>query len=154
VSVLTNAIDGWAALWVDGAMHILRAFSLHGAPSRKVRDWAGRWWSLWGAVDLVPVGNKVLIVAPGFINPIADAGEIVISGRDQGRIAVADGYSSYGEPVRRVRAGSGRVVEIWLAGSKLLPEVKIAKDMQARYGNPAAGATARRGTRTPSGRSG
>ena len=140
LSVMTNAIDGWAGLWVDGAMHILRAFSQHGAPSRKVRDWAGRWWSLWGAVDLVPIGNKVLIAAPGFIDPIVDAGEIEISGRDEGCIALADGYSSYSEPVRRIRAGSGRVVEIWLAASKLLPEGKIAKEMQARYGNPAAGA--------------
>ena len=149
VTVMTNAIDGWAGLWVDGAMHILRAFSQHGAPSRKVRDWAGRWWSLWGAVDLVPIGNKVLIAAPGFINPIVDAGEIEISGRDQGRIAVADGYSSHGEPVRRVRAGSGKVVEIWLAASKLLPEGKIAKEMQARYDNPAAGEATRRRTRMP-----
>jgi hypothetical protein len=136
VSVMTNAIDGWAGLWADGAMHILHAFSQHSAPSRKVRDWAGRWWSLWGAVDLVPIGDKVLIAAPGFINPFGDAGEIEITGRDQGRIALADGYSSHGEPVRRIRAGSGKVVELWLAGSKLLPEVKIAKEMQARYGNP------------------
>ena len=29
---MTNAIDGWAALWADGAMHILRTFS----------HWSGR----------------------------------------------------------------------------------------------------------------
>jgi hypothetical protein len=150
LSVMTNAIDGWAALWADGAIHILRAFSQHGAPSRKVRDWAGRWWNLWGAVDLVPIGNKVLIVVPGFINPIADAGEIEITGRDHGRIAVADGYASYGEPVRRVHARSGRVVEIWLAGSKRLPEGKIAKEMQARYGDPAVGVAVHRRMRTTS----
>ena len=150
VAVLTNAIDGWAPIWVDGAMHILRAFSQHGAPSRKVRDWTGRWWSVWGAVDLVPMGNKVLVVAPGFINPIGDAGELEITGRDQGRIAVADGYSSYGEPVRRVRDRAGKVTEVWLAASKMLPEAKIAKEMQARYGDPAAAAATRRKMRKPS----
>ena len=112
--------------------------------------WAGRWWSVWGAVDLVPMGNKVLVVGPGFINPIGDAGELEITGRDQGRIAVADGYSSYGEPVRRVRNGSGKVTEVWLAASKMLPEAKIAKEMQARYGNPAAAAATRRRMRKPS----
>ena len=125
VAVLTNAIDGWAGIWVDGAMHILRAFSRHGAPSRKVRDWSGRWWSVWGAVDLVPMGNKVLVVGPGFINPIGDAGELEITARDQGRFAVADGYSSYGEPVRRVRNRAGKVAEVWLAASKMLPKGKI-----------------------------
>jgi CubicO group peptidase (beta-lactamase class C family) len=138
VAVLTNAIDGWAALWVDGVMHILRAFSRHGAPSRKVSDWAGRWWSLWGAVDLVPMGDKVLSVGPGFINPIVDAAEIEITGRDRGRFVVADGYSSYGERVRRVRNSSGEVVEMWLAASKMLPEAAMAKEIEARYTRVAA----------------
>jgi CubicO group peptidase (beta-lactamase class C family) len=150
VVVLTNAIDGWAGMWVDGAMHILRAFSRHGVPSRKVSDWGGRWWSLWGAVDLVPLGNKVLVVAPGFINPIGDAGELEITGRDQGHIAIADGYSSYGEPVRRVRDSSGRVAEVWLGGSKLLREGKIAKEIEARYSSPAAEAATQRRMRKTS----
>ncbi len=150
VAVLTNAIDGWAGLWVDGAMHILRAFSRHGPPSRKVRDWSGRWWSVWGAVDLVPMGSKVLVVGPGFVNPIGDAGELEITARDQGRFAVADGYSSYGEPVRRVRDRAGKVAEVWLAASKMLPEAKVAKEMHARYGTSAAVAAARRRMRKPS----
>jgi CubicO group peptidase (beta-lactamase class C family) len=152
VVVLTNAIDGWAGLWLDGVMHILRAFSRNGAPSRKVSDWAGRWWSLWGAVDLVPMGDKVLTVGPGFINPIADAAEIEITGRDRGRFAVADGYSSYGEPVRRVRNGSGEVVEMWLAASQLLPEARMAKEVEARYVGGAAGAAVRAKTAQRSGR--
>jgi CubicO group peptidase (beta-lactamase class C family) len=143
VVALTNAVDGWAGLWVDGVMHILRAFSRNGAPSRRASDWAGRWWSLWGAVDLVPMGDKVLTVAPGFINPIADAGEIEITSPDQGCFAVADGYSSYGEPVRRVRNGSGKVVEMWLAASKLLPEDRMAKEVEARYASVATGAATR-----------
>jgi CubicO group peptidase (beta-lactamase class C family) len=138
ITVFTNAMDGWAGVWVDGAMHILRGFSEGGAPSRKARDWAGRWWSIWGAVDLVPIGDKVLMVGPGSNNPFADAGEFRIAGRDDGRITAADGYASYGEPVRRVRSNSGKVIELWLAASKLLPEGKIANEMRARYGAPVA----------------
>ena len=152
VAVLTNAIDGWAPLWVDGVMHILRAFSQHGAPSRKVNDWAGRWWGLWGAVDLVPMGNKVLAVSPGFVDPIGDAAQIEITGRDQGRFAVADGYSSYGEPVRRVRDGSGKAIEMWLAASKLLTEDRMAKEVEARYANLSAGRATRLKTAKKSGR--
>jgi len=39
VSVLTNAIDGWAHPWLDGIVSILQTFARHGAPTRKVRDW-------------------------------------------------------------------------------------------------------------------
>src|SRR5204863_9230594 len=49
VCILANASDGWAGYWVEGALHILRRFATRGAPSEKVRDWAGRWWTLWGA---------------------------------------------------------------------------------------------------------
>ena len=150
VAVLTNAIDGWAGhLGRRRDAYPARIFPAR-PPSRKVRDWSGRWWSVWGAVDLVPMGNKVLVVGPGFVNPIGDAGELEITARDQGRFAVADGYSSYGEPVRRVRDRAGKVTEVWLAASKMLPEAKIAKEMQARYGTSAAVAAARRRMRKPS----
>jgi len=152
VTVLTNAIDGWAGIWVDGVMHILRAFSQRGAPTRKVSDWSGRWWNLWGAVDLVPMGNKVLAMAPGFINPVGDAAEVEITGRDQGRFVVADGYSSYGEPVRRVRNRSGKVIEVWLAASKLLPEGQVAKEIEARYARSSAPRAARQLTTMKSNR--
>ena len=58
LSVLTNAIDGLAHCWLDGAIHILRAFARHGAPARALRDWSGRWWTLWSAIDLVPIGEQ------------------------------------------------------------------------------------------------
>lgn len=104
--MLTNAIDGWAGVWVDGSIHILRAYAQNGAPTRKVKDWSGRWWTLWGAVDLLPMGDKVMAAGPGFLNPLLDAGEIEITGRNTGRIALANGYGSHGEPVRCVRAKS------------------------------------------------
>ena len=68
------------------------------------------------------------------------------------RIAVADGYSSHGEPVRRVRNRSGKVAELWLAATKLLPEDKVAKEIEARYAKGTARKAARRSTRTKSGR--
>jgi CubicO group peptidase (beta-lactamase class C family) len=134
ISVLTNAIDGWAGIWVDGIMHVLQAFARNGAPARKVRDWNGRWWTMWGAVDLIPMGNKVMVAGPGFVNPLFDAGELEITGRNTGRIALTHGYGSYGEKVACVRAKSGRIIEVWLGGSKLLPATKVAREMEARYG--------------------
>ncbi len=68
--MLTNALDGWADAWVDGVIHILRAYAQNGAPKRKVKDWMGRWWTLWGACDLLPMGEKVIAVGPSSLNPL------------------------------------------------------------------------------------
>jgi CubicO group peptidase (beta-lactamase class C family) len=133
ITVLTNSIDGWAYLWLDGAMHILRGFATRGAPSRRVRDWTGRWWSLWGAVDLLPMGNRVIAANPHLINPMMDATEIEVTNRDAGRISLAGGYGSHGEPVRRTRTKAGTVTDIWLAGANLKPEKTVAAEMERRY---------------------
>jgi len=137
VVVLTNAIDGWAGLWVDGITSILQAFARNGPPSRKVKDWNGRFWTLWGASDLVPMGNKVLWIAPGFINPIADAAEITVSGRNAGKITRANGYGSYGETVRCARGKSGRITELSSA-TRLFPAARVAREMEKRYGRKPA----------------
>lgn len=139
VSVLTNAVDGWAGFWLDGVIHILRGFVNRGAPTRRVSGWTGRWWSAWGAVDLVPMGDVVLITNPHMGNPFLDVSEIAVTGRDKGRIALAGGYGSHGEPVRRTRDAAGEVAELWLAGSMLQPEALVAADIAKRYGGKPPG---------------
>jgi hypothetical protein len=133
ISVLTNAIDGWPGPWVDGVIHILRAFAHNGPPARKVADWTGRWWSIWGRVDLVPMGTKVMATVPAAWNPMLDAAELHIERRDRGTIASCGGYGSPGEPVRRVRNKSGRVTELRLGAGCLQPEARIAAEMERRY---------------------
>jgi CubicO group peptidase (beta-lactamase class C family) len=136
ISVLTNAVDGWAGFWLEGIIHILRAFATRGPPSRRVSGWTGRWWSPWGAVDLVPMGDVVLAANPHMGNPFLDVAEIEVSGRDHGRLALANGYSSHGEPVRRERDASGQVAAVWLAGNMLRPEAAVSADLALRYGGP------------------
>jgi CubicO group peptidase (beta-lactamase class C family) len=133
IAVLTNATDGWAGFWSDGVMHILRAFSARGAPTRRVRDWTGRWWSTWGALDLVPMGDIVLGANPHMGNPFADATELQVTGRDKAQISLANGYQSHGEMVRRVRGRSGSVTELWWGAGKLQPEARVAAEMRRRY---------------------
>jgi CubicO group peptidase (beta-lactamase class C family) len=134
ISILTNATDGWAGFWVDGAMHILRAFATRGAPKRRVRDWTGRWWTSWGAFDLVPMGDIVLVGNPHGFNPFLDATEITITGRDTGRISLAAGYASHGEAVHRTRSKADKVTEVWFAGGKGRPEKAVATEMERKYG--------------------
>ena len=133
VSILTNSIDGWAELWLDGALSILRIFADRGAPRRGIRDWTGRWWTLWGAIDLVPLGDLVVVANPHFINPFMAATEIEVTGRDTGRISLASGYASHGQAVRRTRNKAGTVTDVWLAGADLKPEKIVAAEMERRY---------------------
>jgi CubicO group peptidase (beta-lactamase class C family) len=134
LSVLTNAVDGPAHLWLEGMVAILRAFLEIGPPSAKVAGWAGRWWSLWNAVDLVPIGNKVLVARPDFFNPFLDTSEIEVLGRDRGHIALAPGYASHGEAAGLVRNRRGRVVEAHLGGTRFRAERRVAREMASRYG--------------------
>jgi CubicO group peptidase (beta-lactamase class C family) len=134
VSVVTNAVDGAADRWVDGAINILASFAKHGAPTSEVRDWTGRWWTLWGAVDLVPMGNKVMIAAPSSPNPFTDASEISVSSSDRGRISLAAGPARHGEEVWRVRGRDGETDEVWLGGMRFLTEAAVAAELDQRYG--------------------
>jgi CubicO group peptidase (beta-lactamase class C family) len=133
ISVLTNAADGPAQAWLEGAIQICRAFARHGKPVSKVASWAGRWWGLWGAVDLVPMGKRILVASPAAPNPILDASEVEITGRDRGRIVLDGGFGSHGEMIWRERSAGGAVTGLWLAGMKLLSEPRLARELGRRY---------------------
>jgi CubicO group peptidase (beta-lactamase class C family) len=146
VSVLTNAADGAAHAWLDGVLHLLAGYQRHGAPSRATAPWQGRWWTLWGAVDLLPVQHRVFVANPAQGNPFLDASELVPApgreGADAAHIVVATGFGSHGEPVRLERDGRGRVRAVWLAGTRLVSEAAIARELDARYPGPATEAPA------------
>ena len=133
ITVLTNNSNGWAGPWVDGAIHILQEFSRQGPPTRKVRDWTGRWWGLGGPDDHIPLGNKVLVANPQTWAPLLNAAEIEVTGRDKGLVSLDNGYGNQGEAVTRRRNKSGKVIEMIYAGYRLLPEEAIAKEVRKRY---------------------
>jgi D-alanyl-D-alanine carboxypeptidase len=140
ISVLTNAADGLSHVWLDGALHLMQACAKHGAPSRRASAWTGRHWSLWGAFDLLPMDGKVLVANPSLPNPVMDASEIEPLGRDRhgterGRIVLAGGFANHGEQARIEHDAKGRIREVWIGGTRLLPEEQAAKDMASRYGN-------------------
>jgi D-alanyl-D-alanine carboxypeptidase len=82
---------------------------------------------------MVPMGDKVLVAVPGMWAPFIDASELEITSKTEGRIAVAGGYGSHGEPVRCLRKKSGKIAELWLSATRLVPESDLAAEMTARY---------------------
>ena len=147
VAALTNAIDGCAGAWLDGAVHILQRFERHGASKPAVKEWTGRWWSMWGAIDLVPMGDRVLVANPAMTTPFLDTSELQIADRNEGRIALAGGYGSHGEPVRFVRKASGEPTALWFGANKLVAEDEVRAEMIARY-EPAPASEPPRGARS------
>jgi CubicO group peptidase (beta-lactamase class C family) len=133
VSVLVNGLDGLAGPWNDGILHLLKGFAERGAPEPGLADWTGRWWTLWGAFDLLPMGNRVFVTSPGTWNPLLDAAEVEVTGPDEGRVVQATGYASHGEAVRLRRGGDGRVTEVWLGGGLGLPEAVAQAEIATRY---------------------
>ncbi len=132
ISVLTNAADAIPALWSDGILHILSRFKAEGAPTARTKDWTGRWWSLWGASDFVPMGGKVLMAVPAMATPFLKVPELTVTGRDRARIAQSGAFGNYGEPVRRIRR-NGKVAEIRVASGRLTPEAALARALKAQY---------------------
>ena len=138
LSILSNAADGMATVWVDGALQILRTAAQHGPPSPHAAPWQGRWWSLWGASDLLPLGGLVFVANPGLSNPLLDAPQLqpeagVEAATLHGRFVQAGGFASHGETARLVQDARGRAQALWLGGTRLQTEAQAAKELARRY---------------------
>lgn len=138
LSVLTNAIDGPAVLWMEALIRIVQRFHQAGAPPATHADWTGRWWGLWGAIELVALGDKVVAFNPAFDLPFAEASEITLSDADNGMVTSAPGFDRFGEPVHRARDDSGMVTRVQIGGAGFVSEEIAKAQMQKRYGVRAA----------------
>ena len=138
VSIVTNSIDGLANPWVDGVLGIFHRFATHGPADAAVSDWSGRWWTIWGAVDLVPMGRTVLIAAPGQMQPFADAGELAVESATAARISRSNGVGSHGEPAARTPGPDGTAPVLTLGGTELLTEQALLHELAAKASAPTA----------------
>lgn len=127
VSILLNSVDGPAEDWVDGVIQILDRFSKAGRPTKAVEGWNGRWWNAWGVVDLVPLGDIVLLAAPESTTPFSDAPEIAVSSTNQGWIKTASGFGSIEEQVVRTFSPDGSPTSVIIAGEEHVPEAALIR---------------------------
>ena len=86
ITILTNAADGMAGLWLDGAMHILRAFeSARRAEAPRPRLDRALVGHVRGASIWCRSATSCWPPTPQLLNPFMDAAEIEVTGRDTGR---------------------------------------------------------------------
>jgi len=137
ISLIVNTVDMVPIVLVDGVISILRACAVNGAATPVTANWSGRFWSIWGAVDLLPVRDRVLVMQPSLLSPLLDAVELTDVGETTARIGKAHGLSSHGEGARLELDTDGLPCALWLGGSKLLPETAMAAEVRQRF--PGAG---------------
>jgi D-alanyl-D-alanine carboxypeptidase len=82
------------------------------------------------------MGGRVLVAAPVLPNPVMDATEIAVSGKDEGQMVLAPGFAHHGEGARRIRGKDGAVEEVWLGGTRFLPQAAVVAELQDRYDKP------------------
>lgn len=133
ISLLCNSNDGFSWPWMDGILQILQAFCRHGAPSAATKAWSGRFWNLYGATDLVPMADRVFAIPPAMATPFTDATELTLQGKDRAWMSQANGYASYGEEARLVRNAGRDIKELWLGGSRSVPQAAAKREMLRRY---------------------
>jgi CubicO group peptidase (beta-lactamase class C family) len=133
VCVLANSPDAPVEAWTNGTIHVLQAFRDRGGPASSLKDWTGRWWGLWGAIDLIPMGDAVVVANPQSATPFLDASELRPTGRHQARIEPSSGFLYYAETARRPIGADGRATELWLGGDKFLLEADRAAEIKQYY---------------------
>ncbi|KAI9002151.1 beta-lactamase/transpeptidase-like protein [Hyaloraphidium curvatum] len=137
VSAAVNSLDGKPDELCTGVLSILARCRKGGkAQWEGAEDWAGTWWSIWRAAELVPLaGGKIVVASPAAADPMDEATEIEVDNGagDVGRIVEAGGYASFGEPARLVRDQDGKVVEMWLGGGRYVREDKMKAELLGKY---------------------
>ncbi|MCR8671739.1 serine hydrolase, partial [Agrococcus sp. HG114] len=115
VSVLTNAIDAPAEELAVGVARIVHAAL---EPSERLaaerlallRSFEGAFASIWGRLDVVELGGRLLGMSPTAADPLAAVDELTPLDRDRVRIAAASGMGSGHEIATAERDGAGRVL--------------------------------------------
>lgn len=114
VSVLTNAIDGAAEELAVGVARIIGAAldgeAAGGDAVARLRSFEGAFASIWGRVDVVELGGRLLAIAPTAPDPLQAVDVLTPEADDRVRIAAATGMGSSHEHALAERDADGRVV--------------------------------------------
>lgn len=114
VSVLTNAVDGPASELAVGVLGLLD-FAIEKPATESTVDasrFVGRFANMWGVMDIVQLGDRIVAIHPGGPAPVTEVDTLVVASDNALRFATGSGYGSVGEELRYVFAPDGSVVSI------------------------------------------
>ena len=106
------------------------------APTRRVRDWSGRWWGLGGATDLVAMGNRVVII-PSEKHPLAATDFYQVLETSDMPAGVVNIVTGGRDGLAQVLAEHGNVEAVWHFGS-IAQGMAVRQDPGRSRGRPAS----------------
>jgi CubicO group peptidase (beta-lactamase class C family) len=126
VVVLTNESAGRADTLARGVVKITDFALSRPAPSGEQGDvenrrFTGRFYSLWGVMDVARFGDELFALAPGEDDPVKDVTALEIVDENTLRITQTNGYSSPGETMRYLRDDSGEITRVISGGVSSYP---------------------------------
>lgn len=134
VVVLTNCIDGEARDMNLGIVRVIDWFQKHHTDksSHDLSRFEGRFMNLWGVIDIVSSGNRIIAAEPASWTPFKDAEELAYINENTLKITDASSFGSEDELIRYVFDKNGVVKKITKAGSTKLPEREYMAKMKHR----------------------
>ena len=128
VSVLTNCYDGNASQVCKKIINIIDIFQQDADTSRQhtheLRRFEGRFYVMWGIIDIVAVGNKLFTVNPLEWAEFDAAEELEVVDDTTLRIKKASGYSAPGEEIIYSFDKDGRATECRYGGYTMVSHEK------------------------------
>lgn len=117
VSVLTNAIDGHADPFATGLFSLIDLALDETKPQtdRDLTEYSGRFACMWGVVDIVPFGGRLLAIDPRQADPAKAHQTLSIDG-DTVRTEQVPGFGPTSESIRFDRDDTGAIVAVNIGG--------------------------------------
>jgi len=101
VVALTNAIDGPAEEITAGMLRLIykAAATEQASPEKRagLDRYTGRYFSIWGTIDIVRFGGSLFAIDPDADNPVEQPAELEVIGDGTLRITKDSGFESVGE---------------------------------------------------------
>lgn len=122
LSVLTNAIDGPADPLASGILKLVELATSPRRPWQAASDaatldaYTGRFESLWGVVDVVRLGDRLVAIDPDVADPAGGLEELTVRGPDELDVERRDSYRSAGEPLVFERGTDGHADTVRITG--------------------------------------
>ncbi|WP_411699986.1 serine hydrolase domain-containing protein [Conyzicola sp.] len=131
ISVLTNAVDGPAAELSNGVLRLIDAALVQtpalslAAPATARTDipsarFTGRFANMWGVLDVVQLGERLVSLHPGSPNPLDGLDELEIVDENTLLIRKGSGFGSVGERMIYEFDAGGAVVSVRGSGGMSL----------------------------------
>lgn len=124
VTVLTNCIDGMADFKAKGIFSILYYFekNYHLNFKNDLSKFEGRFMDLWGAENVVSMGDRLVSVYLDAFTPFNNPQELEYINSNTLKIVKADGFYAEGELVHYNFGEKGEIKSVEFGGATMLPE--------------------------------